>query len=108
MNLKIKNINGHIENLCEQNGYIFIQHVIFQKSDCDLYDDLVHINHTGGTASFVSDLHRAVGLHAKPQSNSDHQGQVYHSQISDRNYGAAGSSDGGIGAGHGWDNEQEG
>ena len=110
MNHKIKNIKERIGNVCEQNDYIFVHHVILQKSDCDLYDDLVHINRTGGTASFVSDIHRAVGLHAKPQSDSDHQGQVYRSQIPGRNdgrRGAAGSSDGGIGTGRGRGNRQE-
>ena len=79
---------------------------ILQAPDCTLYDDNVHINRTGGTASFVSDIHRAVGLYSRSRPNrSDHQ--VYRRQGSndaERNHGRRGpavTGDSRAGARHG-------
>ena len=106
MNCEIKNINQRIDKFCEENGFIYVQHSALQAPDCTLYDDNVHINRTGGTASFVSDIHRAVGLYSRSRPNrSDHQ--VYRRQGSndaERNHGRRGpavTGDSRAGARHG-------
>ena len=42
-----------------------IKHKPLQTGGNDLYDDDVHISQGGGTALFVGDVHRIVGLHNK-------------------------------------------
>ena len=41
---------------------IFIRHASLQTGGDNIYDDDVHISGAGGTALFVSDVHRAIGL----------------------------------------------
>ena len=48
--------------------------MVLYLPDCDLYDDDVHINRPGGTAVFVGDIHRAVGLYQDSRTRSS---QVY-------------------------------
>ena len=71
INGKIKSINETMANFCEQQNFTFVKHTSLQSPECDLYDDDVHINRSGGTATFVSDIHRAVGLHQRSRPNTD-------------------------------------
>ena len=73
-NTVIKSVNYQMENLCSDNGFVFVRHPTLQSPDCDLYDDDVHINRSGGTAVFVSDIHRAIGLYQNDRTRSS---QVY-------------------------------
>ena len=71
INGKIKSINETMANFCEQQNFTFVKHTSLQSPECDLYDDDVHINRSGGTATLVSDIHRAVGLHQRSCPNTD-------------------------------------
>ena len=71
INGKIKSINETMANFCEQQNFTFVKHSSLQSPECDLYDDDVHINRSGGTATFVSDIHWAVGLHQRSRPNTD-------------------------------------
>ena len=73
-NTVIKSVNDQMENFCSDNGYVFVRHPTLQSPDCDLYDDDVHINRSGGTAVFVSDIHRAIGLYQNARTRLS---QVY-------------------------------
>ena len=73
-NTVIKSANDQMENFCSDNGFVFVRHPTLQSPDCDLYDDDVHINRSGGTAVFVSVIHRAIGLYQNARTRSN---QVY-------------------------------
>ena len=62
INRCIKSINEQMVDFCNNNEMIFIRHASLQTGGDNLYDDDVHISRAGGTALFVSDVHRAIGL----------------------------------------------
>ena len=103
LNNEIKYINDSVENFCDENNFIYVKHKTLQKPDCALYDDNVHIDSSGGTASFVADIHRAVGLHSKPRLDTDpHMYRCQAPNNAERNrgrHGAAVSADSGATAG---------
>ena len=63
LNTKVKAVNEKMISLCAENDMLFIPQTSLQTGGDDLFDDDVHIGREGGTAVFVSDVHRAVGLH---------------------------------------------
>ena len=67
MNSNIRSVNEQMKAYCASNDMIFIQHSSLQTAGDDMFDDDVHISREGGTAVFVSDVHRAVGLHNNRQ-----------------------------------------
>ena len=71
INGKIKSINETMANFCEQQNFSFVKHTSLQSPECNLYDDDIHINRSGGTATFVSDIYRAVGFHQRSRPNTD-------------------------------------
>ena len=74
LNSKVKAINENMRAWCSENGMTFIPHRSLQTGGDDLFDDNVHISRGGGTALFVSDVHRAVGLH---RGGRPRDGQTY-------------------------------
>ena len=66
-NDEIEYINESVESFYDENNFIYVKHKTLQKPDCALYDGNVHMDSSGGTASFVADIHRAVGSHSKPR-----------------------------------------
>ena len=62
----------------------FIPHRSLQTGGDDLFDDNVHISRGGGTALFVSDVHRAVGLHrgGRPRDGQVEQRVVRNKMVS--------------------------
>ena len=44
---------------------------MLQAAECDMYDEDVHIN-ASGTAVFVRDVHKAIGLYQNSRPNGHH------------------------------------
>ena len=59
-----------MENFCSDNDFVFVRHPTLQSPDCYLFDDDVHINRSGGTAVFVSDINRAIGLYQNARTRT--------------------------------------
>ena len=92
-NNEIKYINESVENFCDKNNLIYVKHKTLQKPDCALYFDNVHIKSSSGAASFVADIHRAVGLHSKPRLDSDpHMNRRQAPNNAERNRGRHGAA----------------
>ena len=68
LNKAIKYINQQVQNFCENSSLVFIKHPVLQAAECNMYDDDVHIN-VSGTAVFVHDVHKAIGLYQNSRPN---------------------------------------
>ena len=75
LNTKVKAVNEKMISLCAENDMLFIPHTSLQTGGDDLFDDDVHIGREGGTAVFVSDVHRAVGLHRNRRPHEKDSGR---------------------------------
>ena len=73
MKKKIKDINEQMLAYGHDESVTFIKHKSLQTGDNVLYDDDVHISQGGGTALFVSDVHRAIGLHNKELTHGNQE-----------------------------------
>ena len=69
-NQAIEKINGDLREFCDQENFTYIPHASLQSPSCKLFNDQKHINETGGTAVFVSDIYYATEYRKKNDRTS--------------------------------------